>query len=63
MLPALVLRLEVAVPGLSFSSGGFLMEMPLRAVDGLRPASNGPGAMVFIRCSTLVAGFIGLAPP
>jgi len=62
MLPTLLLRLDVAVPGRSYSSGAFLPERPLRAVDGRRPASNGPGTMVFIRCKRFVAGFFGLAP-
>lgn len=58
--------LDIDVPGRSDSSGEFLVGKALRdvvdAVDGRRPASKGPGAMVFIRCNTFEACLFGLLP-
>lgn len=55
-LSKLLLKFEAEVPGRSLVES---LE-PLRfAREGRRPASNGPGAMVFIRSSTFGACFFG----
>lgn len=73
MFPLLPLdALELAVPGRSNDRDGsgrksilppsdsFRLGNAFRAADGLRPESNGPGAILFIRCMTLPACFSGL---